>query len=181
MGQIMGQITDKAGSWARIRRSLVKRTNGFFHFVRPAQVERIKNDLQLVHAVGAENVRRHERPCRDELHCEGGGMNAEVAGDVDIAADRSLCIGCFVTVKAAEHGAARAFRFDAAKIFAGKRALGDRRVGEKAHLFFHGDFGESVFECAIDEAIGVLDGDDARQGPLLSLAEEAHDAIRGFV
>lgn len=108
-------------------------------------------------------------------------MNAEVLGDSYIAADRGLGISCFITAKAAEHGAARAFRFDAAEIFAGKRALRDRRIGEEANLFFHGDFGKAVFERAIDETVGVLNGDDARQGPFLSLTEKTHDAISGFV
>ena len=81
----------------------------------------------------------------------------------DIGRNGAGAIAHLVSAKPVEQALARAFRKRAALVFAGEIALAERRISEQAHLLAIEDPGEPGLEGAIDEVVGVLNRDDARE------------------
>ena len=77
--------------------------------------------------------------------------------------------------------AARAFGDLAAQIFAGEIAARQRRIGEQANILTQGKFGQSLFEGAVEEAIGILDRRHSGQVLLPRQAKIFRNVPRRFV
>ena len=91
------------------------------------------------------------------------GIEPVLSRKRNIGRDRAGAVALLVAAKPVEQRLARAGRQRAAFIFAGEIALAERRIGEQAHLLAVEDLREPDLEGAVDEVVGVLDRDDARE------------------
>ena len=95
-----------------------------------------------------------DRPSRRASHVLGGG---------------GLSLRIAVAREALVARQARALWPGAVQVLATEHAHGQRRIGQQAHVFVAREFRQAALEHAVEQAVGILDGHDARQPLVLGV------------
>ena len=103
------------------------------------------------------------------------------SGDIDIGRYRFLRLLAAIAREAAKERITRAGRFCAVKVLAGQGAKCQTGVGQQLNAFILADFRQTHFVAAVQQAVGILDGDDARQVVFIRQVKITHNAKGRFV
>lgn len=160
------------------RKSAVDRA---LHLFSPGDIKGSENGVELILAIGTEDRRGHKRACNDEGHGKDGRIELKLTGKIDITLNGRLDFRVLVSVHAIHKILTRAFWDGTAEIFSSHNALGQRRIGQQADLFLHGDFGEASLKCPVQQAIGILYGNNPRQVVFARFCQVTHDTVGRFV
>ena len=163
-------------SGRRVGLFAVNRLDGVQQFVAQLQAEAAEVALQLLQAGGADDIACDEGLAGDEGQGHLCRVQAMLPGQRYVAAAGGNGLRVGVTGEAAEQGDARIGRACAVLVFAREHAEGQRRVGQQAALFAHGNFGQADLEAAVEQVVGVLDRDRARQAQLVGQLQVLHGA-----
>ena len=161
-------------------------TRGFPRFAGgdlPGQLDRGAGDvgLELVHGCGADDVAGEKRPAVDPGQGHLRGVDAVLAGQVDVAAHGAFGEIAGVALEAFVQRQPGTGGLGVVEVLAAERAEGERRVCEQADLFPVREFGEADFERAVQQAVRVLDGVDAGQALRVRQSQVFGHAPGGFV
>jgi len=151
------------------------------HFVREPLIDARQVGLELLHGGGANQRAGHEALPVDECQRHLCRVQPVLTGKRHVIGGGALGQLSVVTRKPGPSDYASLGRPGAVEELASEHAEAKRRVREQADLLPHRHLSQPHFEAPIEQAVGILDADQAGQPEPLGKLQVAVEAPRGLV
>lgn len=175
------RITLRFFLWRRIGIAPVNCFQLLHHFAAQRQLIAVDIALQLLQRRRAQQRAGDERLLTHKGQRHLRRIEPVLACQIDIFGNRLLRLLAAVARKAAEQRIAGTRRTRAIQVFAAQRSERKAGVSQQLDAFMLADFRQTHFKAAVQQAVGILNRDNARQFMLFRQLQITHDAPGRFV